>query len=323
MAQCKYSDGSQAACTETATQDGLCFWHSPLPDKSSHELSKQLRAYIDGGGQTRGIILKNCELAGIDLVNHGEKQGYDFSNADFYHANLQDAHLFHIKLENASLMKADLTGANLNCADLRNCNLLGSRLEHCKIDKINCGKKLLQEKIALSAKQQNKQSLMHDNLQQAEEIYRNLRKCCEKAGLFSRGGDFLKRELTMRRYQMPKYSAQRILSKIVQLFSGYGEEPWRVVLFSLFVIFICTILYFFFGIQFNEELARFSLTNSFSHNLLFFFECLYYSVVTFTTLGYGDFTPVGISRAFAALEAFIGSFTIALFVVVFVKKMTR
>ncbi len=34
-------------------------------------------------------------------------------------------------------------------------------------------------------------------------------------------------------------------------------------------------------------------------------SCLYYSVVTFTTLGYGDFTPIGISRAIAAIEAFI------------------
>jgi hypothetical protein len=52
-------------------------------------------------------------------------------------------------------------------------------------------------------------------------------------------------------------------------------------------------------------------------------QFLYYSMVTLTTLGYGDFTPVGISRAIAAIEAFTGSFTIALFVVVFVKKMTR
>ena len=52
------------------------------------------------------------------------------------------------------------------------------------------------------------------------------------------------------------------------------------------------------------------------------FPCRY-SVVTFTTLGYGDFTPVGLSRIFAAFEAFTGSFTLALFVVVFVKKMTR
>jgi len=46
-------------------------------------------------------------------------------------------------------------------------------------------------------------------------------------------------------------------------------------------------------------------------------------VVTFTTLGYGDISPIGVTRFFATFEAFIGSFSLALFVVVFVKKMTR
>jgi len=323
MKQCQYHDDSNANCDGEASSDGLCFWHSKLSDKSNLNLPVKLKEYITAGGQTRGICLKNCELAGVDLVNHGHHDGYDFSYADFYHANLQDAHLFNINLKNASLMKADLTGANINCAQLEGCNLLGTRLEHCKIDKIQCGKQLLQEKIAGAAKAQGKKTLMLDNLQQAEEIYRNLRKCCEKAGLFSRGGEFLKRELTMRRYQMPLYSTQRLLSKIVQLFSGYGEEPSRVVFFSLFVIFICAVLYFFFGIQFAGEYVQFTIQKTFSDNLIFFSECIYYSVVTFTTLGYGDFIPIGISRAFAAIEAFVGSFTIALFVVVFVKKMTR
>ena len=37
-----------------------------------------------------------------------------------------------------------------------------------------------------------------------------------------------------------------------------------------------------------------------------FVDCLYYSVVTFTTLGYGDFQPFGAARVMAALQAFTG-----------------
>ncbi len=58
-------------------------------------------------------------------------------------------------------------------------------------------------------------------------------------------------------------------------------------------------------------------------NALAFLNILYFSVATFTTLGYGDMSPVGISRLIAASEAFLGAFILALFVVVFVKKMTR
>lgn len=37
-----------------------------------------------------------------------------------------------------------------------------------------------------------------------------------------------------------------------------------------------------------------------------FTTCLYYSIVTFTTLGYGDFYPQGPARVLAAMEALTG-----------------
>jgi hypothetical protein len=42
---------------------------------------------------------------------------------------------------------------------------------------------------------------------------------------------------------------------------------------------------------------------------------LYYSMVTLTTLGYGDITPLNpIARMFAALESFIGQLYVAILV---------
>jgi Ion channel len=35
-------------------------------------------------------------------------------------------------------------------------------------------------------------------------------------------------------------------------------------------------------------------------------DCLYFSVITFSSLGYGDFRPVGLSRVLASLEVFSG-----------------
>ncbi len=37
-----------------------------------------------------------------------------------------------------------------------------------------------------------------------------------------------------------------------------------------------------------------------------FREALYFSAVTFTTVGYGDISPLGVNRAFAAIEALLG-----------------
>ena len=127
----------------------------------------------------------------------------------------------------------------------------------------------------------------------------------------------------MRRYQMPWFSARRLLSKIVDLFCGYGERPIRVMAFSLTTILTFAVCYAALGVSDPAGTEFLHSDSLITDRLQHFLTCVYFSVVTFTTLGYGDITPLGIARLFAAMEAFIGSFTLALFVVVFVKKMTR
>lgn len=322
-ASCRYQDSSGACCSAAAQEHGLCFWHDPEADKSGEHIKAQLESYAQNGGLLRGLQLQNAQLAGINLVKYNSKQGYDMTGADLYRANLNGAHLFNLQLSHGSLMKADLRNANLNHADLSLSNLLGCKLDHCKCDSLRVGNLLLQEQWAEEANKQQDLEAMTDYYQQAEEIYRSLRKMTEAEGLFTTAGQFLRKELTMRRYQMPEYSYQRGISKLVDWVCGYGELPMRVVVTSMMIILSCALIYFFTGIHFNGNIVALNLDHSLEQNLIAFAECLYYSVVTFTTLGYGDFTPVGVSRVFAAIEAFSGSFIIALFVVVFVKKMTR
>ena len=52
-------------------------------------------------------------------------------------------------------------------------------------------------------------------------------------------------------------------------------------------------------------------------------DSLYYSVVTFTTVGYGEFTPQGRLRVVAACEALLGAVMIALVTVIFARKYLR
>jgi len=321
---CHYNDPDGIKCTDEASRHSqFCYWHDPSVDKSGPEIKEALIEFTRSGGMTRGICLKGADLKNIDLVNHHHKTGFDFSYADFYRSNLSGAHLFNINLNNASLMKADLRYANLNCADVQEANLLGIKWKGCKIENLNFGKKLRQERHAYQCLKESRVENALDNFEQAEEIYRDLRKHAEQEGIFSMSGNLIQRELTMRRFQMPKFSARRISSKVVDLFCGYGEDPIRIVGISMLMILICASLYTFTGLSYQGEVLSYDDTKSLRENFSLFLSCLYYSIVTFTTLGYGDFTPVGISRAIAAIEAFTGSFTIALFVVVFVKKMTR
>jgi len=320
---CHYDDPKKIKCSEEANASGFCYWHDKSIDKSGPEVKEALIEYTRSGGMTRGICLMNADLQQIDLVNHQHKQGFDFSYADFYRANLSGAHLFNIKFARASLMKADLRSAKLNCANIKLANLLGVKWQGCKIEHIRLSDVVRQE---LEAKRELKEGNIkkaNDYFEQAEEIYRGLRKHSEQEGIFTLSGELIQRELTMRRKQMKPFSLKRLGSKLVDLFCGYGEDPARIVGLSIGIIAICATLYTFTGLSYQGETFVYDSAKTMSENISFFGSCLYYSVVTFTTLGYGDFTPIGISRAIAAIEAFTGSFTIALFVVVFVKKMTR
>ena len=320
---CQYTDDSGCQCHEYEVGSGYCYWHDKGIDKTGDDVKERLEAYARSGGLLRGICLKRANLANIDLVNHHKKHGYDFSYADFYKANLTGAHLFNIKLRNASIMKADLRLANLNCADLTLTNLLGARWTDSKIENVRIGKKLKQEMEAFQAVKEKDRAKANDLFEQAEEIYRDLRKHSEHEGIFTMAGSFIQKELTMRRMQLPKYSMKRLTSKVIDLFCGYGEAPLRIVGISICMILCCALLYAFTGLNYQGEIQVIDPNATIEENLNLLLSCLYYSVVTFTTLGYGDFAPIGISRAIAAFEAFTGSFTIALFVVVFVKKMTR
>ncbi|MDX1370732.1 pentapeptide repeat-containing protein, partial [Pseudomonas sp.] len=113
------------------------FWQDAAVDKRRVDgLGAALELRARNGPPMAGFQLKNAELAGIDLVNHGGHTGFSLRDTDLYRANLQNAHLFALDLRGSSLMKADLRRANLHCADLRDCNLLGILLDGARLDNV-------------------------------------------------------------------------------------------------------------------------------------------------------------------------------------------
>lgn len=89
-----------------------------------------------------------------------------------------------------------------------------------------------------------------------------------------------------------KYRFKYFISGFLNILWGYGEKPIRVFCISFIVIFICTILNFF------------VTTSSTCEN---FIDSLYYSIVTFTTLGYGDIKQEDdFLKILSAIEALAG-----------------
>lgn len=320
--KCKFSNQDGWHCEEPSLESGFCYWHDPYVDKSLDDVKEKVEQWVKDGKPLDGFQLARTKLRDIDLVHRGSRVGYKCRNADFYRADLSDAHFFGLDLRGTSLMKSKLVCANLHCAKLDNCNLLGADLSNARLETIEWGEMFKQERRAMKAMDNWHRDDCIALCQEAEEVARNIRKQCERQGLFETAGHFFKKEMTYRRYQMPKTSYKRWISKAVDIFCGYGESPLRVVLFSLAFILICAFGYFFLGTAAQNPIYP-SITSGALGLALEFMNAIYFSVVTFTTLGYGDIAPTGVARFIAAFEAFLGSFTMALFVVVFVKKMTR
>ncbi|MDG3087248.1 pentapeptide repeat-containing protein [Vibrio hannami] len=327
---CNFCNQDGWRCSEPAGESGLCYWHDPEIDKSCDDIKSEIEQWARDGKPLDGFQLARVNLNDINLVNKGHKVGYKCRNADFYRADLTEAHFFGLDLRGTSLMKTKLKGANLHCAQLEDCNLLGADLTNARLETINWGIMLKQEKRAFEALKNCKHDEAVGLCQEAEEVCRNIRKQCERQGLFETAGYFFKKEMTYRRYQMPRTSFKRWFSKSVDIFCGYGESPLRVVLFSIFFILFCALTYFILFCALTYFILGTAAQNPIypgaTGPIAVFLEILnaiYFSVVTFTTLGYGDISPIGVARFIAAFEAFVGSFTMALFVVVFVKKMTR
>jgi len=94
----------------------------------------------------------------------------------------------------------------------------------------------------------------------------------------------------------------------------YGESPWRVLAVGLVVVLSSGLAYWVFDLV--EQIN--------TGNPATFVESLYFSSLTFTTLGYGDYRPANIfGQALAVGETATGVIMLAILVFVFGRRATR
>ncbi len=104
-----------------------------------------------------------------------------------------------------------------------------------------------------------------------------------------------------------------LFSHINNLVWGYGEKPIRALVWMGGIIIFSGVIYFY------------------SHNIVMtespgkinFFDSIYFSVITFSTVGYGDYMPVGWVRWVAMLESLSGISLMPLFLIGLTRRYLR
>ena len=170
---------------------------------------------------------------------------------------------------------------------------------------------------------------------QGESFWRFVKQSAQEAGYYKLAGECFYNErcarlwkkfrgldyrtLTPTRKIIRLIKSLRLMPELIfgKLLFGYGERPVRVLIVSAVIILICAFIYSHPGLLMYRDGAH-SLNPSFP-------EGLYFSTITFTTLGYGDLypDPDSFCRSVAMAEALSGGFLMALFVVCLAKRFSR
>jgi hypothetical protein len=109
------------------------------------------------------------------------------------------------------------------------------------------------------------------------------------------------------------------------ILSDYCQNPSKVAAWAFFLILASTIFYALVGITpSGQDTTSQTVFSEHIHICRVFMDSIYFSIVTFSTLGYGDYSPSNdLSRIMANIEALGGLFFSSLFLVTLVRKYGR
>jgi hypothetical protein len=257
-----------------------------------------------------GSHLFDFDLKGADLVG-ADLSGCELSHCDLKNADLTKASLADSRLWNTDLRSANLTEADLSNTDLRNAKLGDIKLWHATL---TGAKSLTRNNFSGENSLFQNPKINEDGLFSAEESYRDLKSYFLFNGMYNDASWASFKEKTIERGILRKNRDPAYFSSLVMsILCGYGEKPYRIILSSFLAILTYALVY---GLL---NAVRCPVEPAYK---LRWIDYLYYSTVTFTTVGYGDFIPKhgGLFRFLAASEAFAGVFLTGLFIFTLARK---
>lgn len=310
--------------------EGLKEWNQrrkdaeEIPDLSGVDLSGANLA----GAMLGGAMLSNADLHGANL------QEADLQNAVLIFANLADANLSDVKAGYANLIAADLTCATLDGADLSHAQLIKTHLGQskcCRVSFHNADMSHADLTDADLTSANLSQALLADanligiilksaNLDQAAVMgvhYDRRRIACRGIRADSCFGHAVFKRDVLDQDWIETYAAQSrrnyLLYRFWSLTTDCGRSMRRVATAAFTLAMLFGLLYHIYPGLLN--MSRSSKTS---------WTPFYYSIVTFTTLGFGDVTPGSLAgEILVTIEVMLGYLTLGILVSILANKVAR
>ena len=286
----------------------------------------------------------------INIISYAKLEYNNFKRCKFkdiifkdyiFNGNIFSKCIFeNVLFENCRFYKSD----NINIFSdecifmksiFKNCNLESSVFKECRISDLKFIESTLENAIFSNMLIVNNQISDCDcrgldkkykkSYEKAAKVYKSIAKKLEENNLVNYASEY---------YYLSKCVENKSLtgidktkSTIFWLLCGYGERPTYALITSLEIIFVFAVIYMFTGL--SIEGVTINYVDVFSHGFLKrnvitdFMSCLYFSTVTFTTVGYGDITPVNISIFLSGVEMFLGLTMMGIWTATLARKITR
>lgn len=272
------------------------------------------------GAEVVSSDLNNADLSDSEAdFSSANLEGSDLRNSDFRHVNFENANLSETALYGADFSNASLHGTILSHARISNQTDFGIVGNTCLIPFVRPSPDIIYD---TRSEPVYSDDAGVDNHTRAAAVYSEIEKLADGNSVTQLGRicHVWRKDMERKGYWNKESGGDRdriswALSFISNVVVRYGESPYRVfgwagviIVLSGYLYWICDLL-----VSVGESTPSPSVV-----------DAIYFSTLTFTTLGLGDYRPVdNLGRAVTIAEAGSGVILFALLVFVFGRRSTR
>ena len=259
---------------------------------------------IDQGGKTyldlRGLRIEQTQIDKAYLRNVNLRwavfKDVGFKNARFSGCNLSQVMFAECYLRRAQFEKCDLVNSRFESCDFSQAKITDSRIDFANFK--NC-------EVGLSNIEFHKDATPRAMVR----VCRSLKLNAMSMGNFADAGELTYLEKSYERlgYRRDKAWGKWLSSVAQDWLWGYGEKPWRLALVMIASIVVYgTLLYWIDGLAAGKS----------------YWEYVYFSGITYLTVGYGDLAPdTPLARFISVLNAGTGIASLGLLISSITKKV--